>query len=526
MSKSLTASAVDRAIADAGKRGMKPYDVSDARVGGLQLRVRGKGAPTFSVRCRLHGLQRRFDLGTAISGKIDTEAGICLDTARDWAMKIKYLCRPKAPPTDANKHLAAWRAGTTLERMEASLPPPEVKAPPSISWQQAKIEYLANVERANAESTHTDYMKKLRPPELDRFNDKPVSSITIEQMSQAIADIHARGAESMAEGTARVIGAMWTFLTNPINRGRTNAIKAEMMNLKAPARSRTAGHDEDFDPNDADGDGKLPTELDLGRTLVIARSGVFPPHPSLGIQMCLATVQRRRAVLSAHSSRFKTFPEINEEAWYVPPWSRKSGADKKSHLVPVVGWAADAVRQLDKLMVVTPGYLFPPKSIKKTAKRVQRHADINMLNRYMDVLPETKITPHDPRYAFATYGRRDLGFQVSESTGKREAGLILDHSEAKADNDVTAMFYDKDPSIQRKREMMVLWTDWLETWAAKAIEADPRLLDREYLCEAIYRARYGDEKLERRIAHRKRLNMPLWGGLRDGGVDLDLEEAA
>ena len=202
--------------------------------------------------------------------------------------------------------------------------------------------------------------------------------------------------------------------------------------------------------------------------------------------MCLATVQRRRAVLSAHSSRFKSFAEINEEAWYVPPWSRKSGADKKSHLVPVVGWAADVVRQLDKLMTVTPGYLFPPKSIKKTAKRVQRHADINMLNRYMKVLPETKIAPHDPRYAFATYGRRDLGFQVSESTGKREAGLILDHSEAKADNDVTAMFYDKDPSIARKREMMVLWTDWLEMWAKNAIDADPRLLDREKLCEAIY----------------------------------------
>jgi hypothetical protein len=47
------------------------------------------------------------------------------------------------------------------------------------------------------------------------------------------------------------------------------------------------------------------------------------------------------------------------------------------------------------------------------------------------------------------------------------------------------MFYDSDPSIQRKREMMLAWVEWLEMWAKKAIEADPRLLDREYLCEAI-----------------------------------------
>jgi hypothetical protein len=151
---------------------------------------------------------------------------------------------------------------------------------------------------------------------------------------------------------------------------------------------------------------------------------------------------------------------------------------------------------------------------------------VGTLNKYMGVLPATDIAPHDPRYAFATYGKRDLGFQVHEATGKREAGLILDHSEAKSGDDVTAAFYDRDPSIKRKREMMWAWVRWLEQWAQNAIDADPRLLNREYLCEAIYRKRYGDEQLDRRIAYRKRHNMELWGGLRDGGVDLEIEEAA
>jgi hypothetical protein len=521
MAKKLTANAVESAIIDA-KKGDRAGDIYDTSVTGLILRCRGK-RPSFSFKCRHHGKERRFHLGTAIAGTIDTDAGITLDTARQWAMKIRLLCHPKAVPTDPNKHIAAWQLGTTLERMEKQLPPPEIKQPPWISWEEAKKSFLAEVERKNAESSHTDYLKKLRVKELDRFNGRPVSQITIEMMSEAIADIHARGVESVAEGTARVVGAMWTYLTNPVMRVRTSAVKGEMMNLKAPARSRKAGQDEDFDPNDADGDGKLPTEIDLGRTLVISRAGVFPPRPSYAIQMCIGTVQRRRAITTCHDSRFKS--EGDEEAWYVPPWSRKSGADKKSHLVPCVGFVADAVRKLDQMMVVTPGYLFPPEKIRKDAKRPQRHVGINYINRYLEVLPETDIAPHDPRYAFATYGRRDLGFQVQESTGKREAGLILDHSEAKSGDDVTAAFYDRDPSIQRKREMMHAWVGWLEQWAA--IEADPRLLDCEYLCEAIYRKRYGDEQLEKRIAIRAKRGIPLWGGLRDGGVvDLDLEEAA
>jgi len=275
-------------------------------------------------------------------------------------------------------------------------------------------------------------------------------------MAATVKAVHARGAESMAEGVARVVGAMWTFLTSPDNRRHTNAVKGEMAHLKAPARStKRSSQPEDFDPNDEAGDGKLPSEIDCGRALVIARSAVFPPRPSFAMMLILATCQRRRAITGAHSKRFVSHQD--EQAWYVPPWSRKSGADEKSHLVPVVGWAADVVLALDK-MLPEPGYLFPPVRRRKDAKRPQRHATINMLNKYFEALPGTDIAPHDCRYAFATYGRRDLGFQVSQ-TGKREAGLILDHSEAKEDNDVTAMFYDRDPSIARKREMMHAWVD-------------------------------------------------------------------
>jgi hypothetical protein len=124
------------------------------------------------------------------------------------------------------------------------------------------------------------------------------------------------------------------------------------------------------------------------------------------------------------------------------------------------------------------------------------------------VLPGVDFSPHCVRYAFSTYGERDLGFH------KSEAKLILDHMEGTEADDVTGKFYSSDPAIRRKREMMTLWIDWLDEWCAKAIAADPMLSDHEALVEAIYRARYTEEQLTKRIAYRCRRDRPLWNHLR------------
>jgi hypothetical protein len=54
--------------------------------------------------------------------------------------------------------------------------------------------------------------------------------------------------------------------------------------------------------------------------------------------------------------------------------------------------------------------------------------------------------------------------------------------------------------IAKKREMMVKWIAWLELQVEAAIAADPSLLDAEAVGEAIFRARYGDERWEKRVA--------------------------
>jgi hypothetical protein len=47
-----------------------------------------------------------------------------------------------------------------------------------------------------------------------------------------------------------------------------------------------------------------------------------------------------------------------------------------------------------------------------------------------------------------------------------------------------------------KRQMMLAWCAWLDKWAERAIKEDPRLLSYDWVCEAIYRNRYGEKQLE------------------------------
>jgi hypothetical protein len=120
-------------------------------------------------------------------------------------------------------------------------------------------------------------------------------------------------------------------------------------------------------------------------------------------------------------------------------------------------------------------------------------------------MPGVEFSSHAVRYAFATYGERDLGFKPGE------AKVILDHMEGVEPTDVTGSFYSSDPQIGRKREMMRAWARWCDVWADRAIAADPLLLDRAFMLEEIYRARYGEKRLERRIENRKKQGLPLWG---------------
>jgi integrase len=429
------------------------------------------------MRTALHGKRTRFDLGPAVAGDADV-GGLSVDGARSRASRVAEMVRNGHNPA---VYLAATATGVSIEtqrKVEAARPKP------SWTWEHAKKAFLAEVERTNREDTLRDYKGKLRPSELDRFSGRNVDGITRNEMAAAVAAVHARGAEAMAEGMVRTIKRFFNWMAEAVRQDETSVADGVMLKLEAPPRTREEIGGEAFDPEDEQGD--APPELEIGRALAIARLGCMPERIGLGLQLMIGTAQRRRAVTGASRWRFKTYPEANDEcAWYVPPFFRRSGSKrgKRSHLVPVIGFAAHAQEKLDRLWDYegSAGWLFPAG---KTNRSARPHAEAGLFNDYLQAMPNISFSPHGARYAFATYGERDLSFKPGE--GK----LILDHMEGVEPSDVTGQFYSSDPGIARKRQVMRAWTDWCDEWTAKAIKEDSALLNADLIGAEIKQKRY------------------------------------
>ncbi|MGC0326697.1 hypothetical protein ABIG06_007326 [Bradyrhizobium sp. USDA 326] len=284
----ITASTLKAAFRD--QRQSERYDVSDTRINGLQLRVKPTSV-RWSVRVRLHGEQKRYDLGPAVEGDQNIE-GLSLPGARARAMRVCEMARNGHDPAT---FLAAIAGGVSIE---TQLKIKAEKPKPSWTWQKAKQEFLAEIKRSRREDTHRDYRGKLLPKELARFEDRMVNCITRNEVAAAIADVHSRGAEAMAEGMVRVIKRFWSWLAEAVRQDQTNVADGVMMKLYAPPRTRVEIGEQAFDPEDEKGD--APPEIEIGRALVIARQGYFPERIGLGIELLIGTCQRRRAITGAN----------------------------------------------------------------------------------------------------------------------------------------------------------------------------------------------------------------------------------
>ena len=149
------------------------------------------------------------------------------------------------------------------------------------------------------------------------------------------------------------------------------------------------------------------------------------------------------------------------------------------------------MRLLD-ILAGEQGYHFPAKSLD--GRRTKNpYSDPGFINHAQQYMPGVNMSCHAWRRGFASHGQRELGFSLNDIK------LVLDHSEGAPAGDVTAGHYALDPMIAKKRANMEKWLAWLELQVKAAIAADPSLLDREAVGEAIFRARYGNERWQKRF---------------------------
>lgn len=463
----ITAATVRAAVRDAAAG--RDYVRRDTVVGGLELQVR-YGKVSWSLRTRLFGAQKRYKLG---------HEDVATEVARMRAIKVKDLCKSGIDPKRTIVEMLTGVSVTQQRREEAERPIQ------SIPWEEARDWFLGEIRRTRSIDTWDDYRKKLENvPELADFAGRMVATITAGDVGQVLKKVADRAGYPMSEGLQRTLSSMWTRLADPAEAGRTGVKPHAIRHAKAPERPAPNIY---ADPDEEDLSNP-PTLLELGRAIAIAKSGALGLQRSAAILLLAGSVQRRRTVVGANRTNFRTFE--NEECWAIPPFFRKTAKKKRSqahHIIPLVGWAAEAKRVLDRLAPKEQDWLLPAgKSVKSGKKARTPHMNASTLTTWMLEMPGLELSPHPWRAAIATYGPQHLGWASGD------AKLLLDHLEGFDGGDVTAQHYNTNPDVVKKRKMLAEWISFLDRCEREAIAADPELADAERIAEAAYLKRNGE----------------------------------
>lgn len=463
-----------RLVAADGKR----RDLIDTKAPGLLLRFGVKDAK-WSWKREIADRTYRLEFGSVSEWTI-TEA-------RNLAILASSMVQSKSGNPDA-AWLHAHRAtklGITVPAPVPTdyIPEPEDELPTKpmdfhmYDFRAGRIVYLAEVKRIRRADTHRDYRQLLEDPALASLDRIKVSQITRQQVARLVAVVHRSGRERYAEKLAGAVRTMWAYLSIDTQRGRSGVEPGVMAGLKAP--SRTLMERGAADPKKARKGRYVPPMLELGRILAIARSGAFDAQQSCAIQLLVYTAQRRRPVVSCWRDDFVPVLDGAAGLWQMPPAHRKSASmrdDGTDHVVPLppIVWALVKAR----ITKINSEWLFQQYRSRRDGMDVD-HMSPEVMTRAFMMMPGVKATPHDVRRGFSTHGEKTLGW--SRLASKQ----ILDHAGGNSGNDVTSRSYALHNGTHESWPTMNRWVEYVESFVQPAIDADPRLLDVEWLKEQI-----------------------------------------
>ncbi|MCA1549914.1 integrase family protein [Bradyrhizobium sp. BRP19] len=483
-------------------------ELTDAKCRGLQFRITDEAA-TWTVRARLFGKQRRWIIGNS---------EVAPEIARERASEVRAWCRRGSDP---EKLVTEFMTGISIaHQVRVSGERPVL----SWEWIEAVDKFMDHIMDCRSPDTYDDYARTLggrrrldrskrhsSVAELSRFNGKQVAAISREEIAECVADICKR-AYSQGLHVLRIVSSMWSFLGDDTRRRQTSVAPNFLLRLKPPERPQpmisrpTSSVIQLFDKDREDRRRDVPSPMAMGRAVAIARSGALGERASLAVQLLAFSLQRRRAIIGCYQMDFLVMADWNDPnadlVWSIPPFMRKRSNKRRAHLPHIVvltGAGAKAIRQLDKLKLGEYPYYFPVRA-EPGKKTKNPYADPSFVNHALQFMPGVDMSPHGWRRGFASHGEREFGLSLGEIK------LILDHSEGAPAGDVTAESYALDPLLQKKKQIMTFWTNWLETQTQAAIAADPGLLNADALKDSIYRARYGEERWLKRESKRQKFS--------------------
>ena len=448
--------------------GASRVELSDAEARGLVLRG-GPAGLIWQFRFEMNSRSSRLTLGSIDEWTI-AEARLLVGDAR------KQIAGRIRRPDDE------WLQERRVEYGKVEAPTAAAAPRQSIYWtyRQALDYYLDHVKRTLSDPTYRDYRQTLQSADLRPLYKRPVPSITRRELSTVIAQVHASGRQSTAEGLARKIKPFWKWMSEDLQIDKSGIQPDVMRGLKAPARSR---RDEDAD--DLDETLYVPPMHEIGRILAIARSGALDPIVGLAIELMIFAPQRRRSVAMALTARFESVGET-EGLWRVPAHHRKTAirrGDKSDLVLPLPGPAWAAVTRARAIGDDDRRRLFFRRATPRSTETTTDHIDPDTLTKSFSYMPGISASPHDLRRAFATHGQRDLGFSLLD------VKAILDHSRGFDPGDVTMTHYSLHDGTHYTWRVARAWAEHVEKACAEALDFDDRLHDLDWLKRELYVAR-------------------------------------
>ncbi|SFG81074.1 MULTISPECIES: integrase family protein [Methylobacterium] len=491
MAVRLSKTHVEKALKDV-RDGARAYDLIDSQQPGLLLRVGPRGA-RWGYKVIRQGTTYRLTLGSP--------PGLTLDEARSIVAEAqKHVANRTEIPDDAFLEREFIRLGKVAPAKPA--PPRDerlVEASmqygadiPYWTWEAARTEYLAEVERTLREATWKDYSAKLHAPELACLAGVKVRRVSLEDLAGVVYDVHRSGRETHAVNLASALRPMWRWMWQAHVRIRSGlgieGVGTDMAKLAAPPKSKSRK----MRANGKIAGRYVATPVEIGTVLAVARAGVIDPTVSLALELLVLTAQRRRPIVDARVEDFVPWAEEpGWGVWSMGPAHRKtadSRDDQSRHALPLPPalWQR-IVPQLQACAAAGREHLFPQIRPWKLGDVVAGHMNEAALNhRLLDM--GLRASPHDIRRGFSTHSQKTLRLP------RDAVKLIMDHNEGIAADDVLEGHYTIDDRLDLKQPVMSRWLAWCEDQAATAAAGFPPLPELAAEIAARRRARERDGK--------------------------------
>lgn len=456
----ITKSIVEAAKAAPALAGFKPYELTDSKSQGLELRVRPRGT-MWCYRFKVAGSSKRLTIAA-----VDL---LSIAEARQVASDAAAVNRSGGMLDDQ------WMVQRLVQlgKIEA------VPEPQKVLWtfSEGRAEWLAEIERTRSEGTLVDYSQILKSKDLAHLDDRQLHSITRQEIAEIIKAVHKSGRESHSEHVLRVVRPFWNWLAEDGQFSQSGVEPGLTLTIKAPPRSNV-----NEDDNDNEWGTYVPSIEEMASAILCARVGYEPTYAG-ALELLVWSVQRRRAIVEARVQDFIPRADGKTGLWNVPPASRKTraknGKRRRPHVIPLPEpvWACVVEAAKDRTDQESP-WLFPAKS-------KSGHISVTTLTHYLSYLPGIKASPHDIRRGFGTYGESILHLS------REQTDEMLDHEPPSWDEvthrsrtpaaSMTGVHYSLHDGTHRTWPIMNTWTSAIQAEIDRLMIERPNLYEESWV---------------------------------------------